>query len=90
MKKIKKDKNHTFCLNSNNINENVQKKINKKRNNDIKEFNKDRKIKKIINESNEQINQYKLELLKKFKQIQTSRKILKKIFLLLIYNIQDN
>ena len=69
MNKIKKDKNHTFCLNSNNINENVQKKINKKKNNNIKEFNKDRKMKKIINESNEQINQYKLEFLKKFKQI---------------------
>ena len=70
-KKIKKDKNYTFCLNSNNINETFMKKANKKLNNEnIKEFNKEKKIKKIMTESNEQINQYKKQLVKKFNQMQ--------------------
>ena len=76
-KRTKKDKNYTFSRNSNNFDENQLKKINKiaKKNIDNTKTFKE-KIKEIKTESNEQINQYKLDLLKKF---ETKKKFSKNI-----------
>ena len=76
-KRKKKDKNFTFSMNSNNFDENQLRKINKiaKKNIDNTKTFKE-KIKEIKTESNEQINQYKLDLLKKF---ETKKKFSKNI-----------
>ena len=65
--KIKKQKNYTFSLNSNNINDNFDTKIKKDKKKDKKDINelKEKRKKQIINQSNEQINQLKLNFLKK-------------------------
>lgn len=76
--KVKKDKNFTFCMNSNNINENAIKKINKKKSVENIKYNKEKKIKKIMAETNEKINRYKLNFLKKIENKFKNPKIHKK------------
>ena len=79
--KAKKSKNNTFVQNSYNINDDIIKKLDKNKNIEkILEYNQ-RKRKKILNESNEQINQYHLNFLKKFYHLKykRNRKITKNI-----------
>ena len=79
--KAKKSKNNTFVQNSYNINDEIIKKLDKNKNIEkILEYN-EKKRKKILNESNEQINQYHLNFLKKFYHLKykRNRKITKNI-----------
>ena len=71
--KAKKSKNNTFVQNSYNINDEIIKKLDKNKNIEkILEYN-EKKRKKILNESNEQINQYHLNFLKKFYHLKYKR-----------------
>ena len=79
--KAKKSKNNTFVQNSYNINDEIIKKLDKNKNIEkILEYN-EKKRKKRLNESTEQINQYLLNFLKKFYHLKykRNRKITKNI-----------
>ncbi len=65
-------------MNSNNINENDFKKINKKKSVENIKYNKEKKMEKIVAESSEQINQYKLDFLKKIENKYKNQKKQKK------------